>query len=302
MEYIIYPLNTLASYTFVVVLSIYDGKIMLSRHKNRTTWETQGGHIEKGETPLEAAKRELYEESGAVRYRINPAFDYWYSDEPGEAGANGMVFVTYVDEINDLPDSEMAEISFFDRLPDDLTYPDITPVLFRKAGINTTYTLEPKCFTDIHNSHITCVYMDGRENADAEGYMVYKDSQPCLRVVVPATWNPFDTVIIWRRWVCAGFGETVAWIEIESGETRRMQLDSYFGYFYEHAGRLYIASGMSLYCIDSQEGLVWISEALAVDGVIVEEFLDETAKLSCEMDPPGGWRERRVRLADGAEV
>lgn len=140
MEYITYPLNTLSSYIFVVVLSIYNGKIMLSRHKNRTTWETQGGHIEKGETPLEAAKRELYEESGAVRYRINPAFDYWYSDEPGEAGANGMVFVAYVDGINDLPDSEMAEISFFDRLPDDLTYPDITPVLFRKAGINRTYS------------------------------------------------------------------------------------------------------------------------------------------------------------------
>ena len=61
---------------FVVVLSRHRGKILLSRHRQRETWETQGGHIEAGETPLEAARRELYEESGAVRFEIKPLFDY----------------------------------------------------------------------------------------------------------------------------------------------------------------------------------------------------------------------------------
>ena len=55
----------------MVVLSRYRGKILLSRHKDRDTWETQGGHIEPGETPLEAARRELRQESiggvGAIR-------------------------------------------------------------------------------------------------------------------------------------------------------------------------------------------------------------------------------------------
>ena len=46
---------------------------MLSRHKNRSTWETQGGHIEGGESLIEAAGRELYEESGAVKYLLSPA-------------------------------------------------------------------------------------------------------------------------------------------------------------------------------------------------------------------------------------
>ena len=56
--------GTLPSHRFVVILSTYCGKILLSRHAQRSTWETQGGHIEPGETPLEAAKRELSEETG----------------------------------------------------------------------------------------------------------------------------------------------------------------------------------------------------------------------------------------------
>ena len=38
-----YPVGTLPAYKYVVVLSEYQGKILLSRHKKRTTWETQGG-------------------------------------------------------------------------------------------------------------------------------------------------------------------------------------------------------------------------------------------------------------------
>ena len=88
-----YDYNTLKQYVFVVVLSKYNGRILLSRHKSRTTWETQGGHIEPGETPLEAAKRELYEESGATEYHIAPLCDYWAGNSETGQGANGAVFL-----------------------------------------------------------------------------------------------------------------------------------------------------------------------------------------------------------------
>lgn len=71
-----FDLGSLETYKYVVVLSEYNGKILLSRHKDRTTWETQGGHIEDGETPLDAAKRELYEKSGAIDFDIEPLCDY----------------------------------------------------------------------------------------------------------------------------------------------------------------------------------------------------------------------------------
>src|SRR5947207_15075814 len=40
------------------------GQVLLIRHKRLATWLPVGGEIEPGETPLEAARRELAEETG----------------------------------------------------------------------------------------------------------------------------------------------------------------------------------------------------------------------------------------------
>lgn len=125
------PLGQAESPCFVVVLSRYRGRILLSRHARRRTWETQGGHIEPGESPEQAARRELWEESGALDYELRPLFDYW-AGEDGE-GKTGVVFLAEVDRLGPLPASEMAEVCEFDALPDTLTYPAITPQLFAWA-------------------------------------------------------------------------------------------------------------------------------------------------------------------------
>lgn len=125
-----YEVGYLKTYKYVVVLSTCCGKIMLSRHRARSTWETQGGHVEQGETPMEAAKRELYEESGAVDYDIRALCDYWAGDETTGEGATGMVFHAEIRECGPIPESEMAEVRLFDVLPENLTYPAITPELF----------------------------------------------------------------------------------------------------------------------------------------------------------------------------
>ena len=125
----VYPLDPLKTYKYVVVLSRHQGKYLLSRHKKRTTWETQGGHIEPGETPLQAAKRELFEEPGALRYQIEPLFDYRAGDPWGES--NGVVFLAEIEELGPLPESEMAEVKSWKQLPENLTYPAITPVLWK---------------------------------------------------------------------------------------------------------------------------------------------------------------------------
>lgn len=129
-----YKTNTLQKYKYVVVLSKYNGKLLLSRHKERTTWETQGGHIESGETPLQAAKRELYEESGALVFDIEPLCDYWAGNLDTKEEGNGMVFVAVIHKLGKIPESEMEEVGIFDALPENLTYPAITPVLFSEIG------------------------------------------------------------------------------------------------------------------------------------------------------------------------
>ena len=73
----LFPLGYLGKYKYTVICTSYQGKWVLSRHKKRDTWETQGGHIEDGETPLEGARRELFEESGIKDADIYPICDYW---------------------------------------------------------------------------------------------------------------------------------------------------------------------------------------------------------------------------------
>lgn len=127
----IHPLETLGHYKYVVVCSHYEGKWLLSRHKNRNTWETQGGHIEPGESPIQAAKRELFEESGVQDAWLYPVCDYYGFDEWSHS--NGMVFLAVIRHLGILPESEMKETALFETIPDELTYPDVSPFLFSES-------------------------------------------------------------------------------------------------------------------------------------------------------------------------
>ena len=51
MYHKIFPLDTFPAPKYVVTFARYQGQWLFSRHRLRTTWETQGGHIEEGETP-----------------------------------------------------------------------------------------------------------------------------------------------------------------------------------------------------------------------------------------------------------
>lgn len=127
----VHPLGQLADYEYVVICTSYKGKWVLSKHKKRDTWETQGGHIESGETPLACAKRELFEESGIKDADIYPVCDYWGYDEQG--GSGGVVFLAVAHCLGELPESEMERIGVFDVLPEELTYPQTSPVLYAEA-------------------------------------------------------------------------------------------------------------------------------------------------------------------------
>ena len=132
-----YESGFLWDYKYVVTFVRFDGKWVLCKHKERNTWETSGGHIEAGETILEAAKRELFEETGALEFEIEQICDCWSCDEPHEvkniSWANGAVFLARVKSFGELPESEMERIEFFDMPPNNLTYPDIMAEIFPYA-------------------------------------------------------------------------------------------------------------------------------------------------------------------------
>lgn len=53
---------------FAVIISKSNGKWVMCKHKERDTYEVPGGHREEGEDILDTAKRELQEETGAVKF------------------------------------------------------------------------------------------------------------------------------------------------------------------------------------------------------------------------------------------
>jgi 8-oxo-dGTP diphosphatase len=115
-----------------VIAAKYRGQWVFCRHKGRTTFEAPAGHREPGETIEEAARRELYEETGAVSYSLNLVGPYRVTDDGGSA-SYGMLFCAEILKFGQLPAYEMSGVFLFDDIPGELTYPDVQPVLLRYA-------------------------------------------------------------------------------------------------------------------------------------------------------------------------
>lgn len=117
---------------YAVIVSRYKGKWVFCRQKGRNTYELPGGHREHGENIEETARRELYEETGAARFRLAPVGVYGVREDSGEA-TYGMLYFAEIQEFFKLPDSEMECIQFFDGVPGELTWPEFQPALLHRV-------------------------------------------------------------------------------------------------------------------------------------------------------------------------
>lgn len=115
---------------FAVIAAKHKDKWIFVRHKDRDTWEVPGGHIEKGESPFDAAKRELREETGAKEFHLEAICDYSVVGVDNESF--GRLYFAKVSEFGEL-EFEIEEITFSDTLPEKLTYEKIIPYLFEKV-------------------------------------------------------------------------------------------------------------------------------------------------------------------------
>lgn len=118
---------------FAVIISQSHGKWVFCKHKQRDTLECPGGRREAGEKILETAKRELQEETGAVKFDIKPIGVYSVTgktrvNETGEESFGLLCFAEIL-EFSGKLDSEMEKVVLMNVLPDHWTYPLIQPKL-----------------------------------------------------------------------------------------------------------------------------------------------------------------------------
>ena len=116
-----------AALKYAVICARYRERWIFCRHRARKTWECPGGHREDGETIAQTARRELWEETGAVNAELIPICVY-------KAWDYGMLYFAQVSAIAEIPiDSEIEQICFVSEIPKDLTYSGIHDKLFEKV-------------------------------------------------------------------------------------------------------------------------------------------------------------------------
>lgn len=101
---------------YVVMIAEYQNQLIIIRNKLRQQWELPGGKREKNEDLIQAASRELYEETGAVQFELTPFAVYLMN------GSYGMMFFVKVTELYELPSYEIEEIRLVAQLPENLLY------------------------------------------------------------------------------------------------------------------------------------------------------------------------------------
>ncbi len=121
---------------FAVIISKHNGKWVFCKHKDRNTYEVPGGHREENEMILETAKRELQEETGALKFSISPICVYSVigKNRVNQTGEEtyGMLFLADIQTFENELHSEMESICFLDELPSEWTYPQIQPLLIEE--------------------------------------------------------------------------------------------------------------------------------------------------------------------------
>ena len=115
--------------SYVVIGARENDKWIFVRHRERQSWELPAGHIEKNEEVGEAARRELYEETGTTESEMVVLTDYRVSIR-GKL-LFGRLFYAHVKERGPLPVSEIGEIKIAGESPAPATYPEAHKVFVR---------------------------------------------------------------------------------------------------------------------------------------------------------------------------
>lgn len=129
--------DTLLRYS--VIMAFHQHHWIFCKHKQRTSLEIPGGHRESGESIDDCARRELYEETGAVEFELTRIGVYGVKSMDAALEVAkceyGMLYLADIKELDALPESEIECIVPIHSIQGitSWTYPEIQPFLFEQV-------------------------------------------------------------------------------------------------------------------------------------------------------------------------
>ncbi len=136
-------------------------------------------------------------------------------------------------------------------------------------------------------------------------FYVYKDATPFLSVEVNKLIGGdffIDSIIIGDYLYIGNYYEGVYVINLKDFTFNRVSVDGYFGYFVKNKDCIYILGCENIIAFDIDANIVWKSDQIAVDGIVCDGIEGQIMYISCEMDPPGGWKDMKIDILTGKPV
>lgn len=134
--------------------------------------------------------------------------------------------------------------------------------------------------------------------------VVEANDEPLLRVDLysGSACFAFEDAIVWSGLLVIGWGERLYLVDLDTHASAVSELGGYFGHLYAAADYLLIASCDRLFRFAADRTMLWRSERLGIDGVIVDSVAEGVVRGQGEWDPPGGWIPFTLDLTTGADA
>ena len=133
-------------------------------------------------------------------------------------------------------------------------------------------------------------------------YYIYRDDKPYVVIEVRSFDCFSETVFFCDHLVIGNYYEGIYVINMPDLKAVHKEISGYFGRFEIIDDSLYVLGCNNITAFDSCMNEKWISEDIAVDGVLLNAIEGDTIVVSCETDPPGGWVNKRISLSDGKTI
>ncbi|MBL7732756.1 MAG: hypothetical protein JNM88_16380 [Chitinophagaceae bacterium] len=156
--------------------------------------------------------------------------------------------------------------------------------------------------TSDESSETVVIHSNLIEHNSRSRFVLVKEEEtytPILNLDIGSQSFCFQDTQVINDTVLIGWGDYFATFNLVTRKQTFHSLDGYFGNFRVFDNKVFVCSAEDVTCLSIEGEVIWKSEPIAIDGVVINSFENETIYCSCEWDPPGGWQPFQLDFLTG---